>query len=590
MLRKIGKPLLILLFLLTFVGMAYSEVNVAASLSTDEISLDGSVVLTLTLEGDVGNIDLPDLPKLDKLSVMNTSQSSQFSWINGKISSSKQFQYTLAPREAGTIKIPSFQFTIANKNYQTKELVLKVVSSGQSRAVISPSSVQQNTRGSNASMPEVFLESSVSKRDPYVGEQIIYKAKFYRRIRIFGDVSYRPPLFKGFVTYPLDKDKSTRTYQETRGNHDYIVDEVRAIIVPAYQTNAISIDPAKVTLQMSYFDPAQEVLSKPLTIMVLPLPSVSQGNARGGIGDYRFSVSVDATKVAVGDVINAVVEVEGEGNVKDVMLPELVLPEDIKKFDSKESVDVKVDGDKLRGVKKASIILIPGVAGTYKLDPVSFTYFSVSKKKYITSAIDMPAITVIKGSGNNKQTADSSGLVNKKTINELKEDLNYIKETSRLEPVASFNQSLFFKLSLLFGISVLFINILYLFAKHLRYKNSDSLRMRNAVSKGLGILQKARKPMKENTPAEFYLLINEAVTIAVADKFGVSSQGLTKTEIVDKCSGLGVPQEVIKKLISILDLCDISRYGGKNSHNNELQEMYNETRMVLTEIDKYFRR
>lgn len=579
MLIKIGKVTLSIILCLLFASIALADLIVNARLSQAEITIDQRVNLIITLEGsDAKNIRLPQLPKLNDLSVLNTSQSSSYSWVNGKASATKRFTYTLLPLNEGTIKIPSMQLSVRGKNYKTNSLTLKVLPGG--------SKIKGQTNLPK-SAPAMFVVASVDKKNVYVGEQLIYTMKFYRRVQLFGNVSYSPPDFKGFVTSQIDQQSISSS--EMVNNREYHVDTIRTILVPTYKADKLVIDPVAIVAQMGFFEPARTIKSQPINIKVNSLPDYNRKTIFSGVGEYSLEVSFDKKSVPVGEVVNAVITVSGEGNIKDLLLPEIKLPEDIKQFDSKEKVDVEVKGNKLRGIKKAELILIPGIAGEYNFEPIVFTYFSAKQKKYVTKRINVPSIKVTKGKAPviHSVSGDDS-LVTQKELIFRNQDIHYIKdELGSLSEVLTYKSRSF--LYSLFGLScLLVVNIIYFVVKHLKNKNADILRSKTSIRNGIKRIKKAKKLIKDNNVQGFYEMISDSLMLLFADQFGVSSKGLTKTSITQLCKQKEIPDEIVDEVFNVIDTCNMSRFAPKGSEQEDMNSLYVKCENLIKGLGKFF--
>lgn len=576
----------LILFLGGLISVSHAESRVQASLSAEEVSMEGSVVLTLSVEGE-GGIDFPKLPPMEKLSVVGSSQSSQFSWINGKVTNSKQFQYTLMPRQPGLAHIPSLEVTVGGQIYRTQALSLKIVAGQSSLGGAVARSAASAPDRSAAGNPEVFLQALVSNLQPYVGEQIIYRVKFYRRVNLASEAQYAQPAFKGFLVYPLDKDKAQRAYMESLKGINYHVDEVCVVLVPTTKAELI-IPPASITAQFGFFDPPQTVKSKALHLIPRVLPGESPSNFHGGIGDYTFQVQMDTTKVAVGEMVNVDMKVSGEGNIKEVSIPDPVLPEEIKKFDAKESLDLTISGNKLKGTKHFQLVLIPGTAGTYRFDPVTFSYFSPSRQKYVTLSVQLPELTVSKGKESSTQSTHPGSEITHKVVSEKKTDINYINDRDMGGAFRPAYQSIFFIGSLLLLLVMLLGNGLVLLIRSYQTAHSDRYKRSGAIRKALRRVNGISRQHNKREKIEVYFELNEALRDLIADRFATSAQGLTRSVMLEKLASLDIPAVLTQRFTDLIDRCDQGRFAPGADSDEVKTGLIHQTEVVLNEFEKYF--
>src|SRR5205807_1584556 len=69
----------------------------------------------------------PNLPAIPNLPMTYVGPSSQFSVVNGQVSSSVTFNFTLTPRQPGEYTIPALMAEVGGEKLTTQPLKLKVV-------------------------------------------------------------------------------------------------------------------------------------------------------------------------------------------------------------------------------------------------------------------------------------------------------------------------------------------------------------------------------------------------------------------------------------------------------------------------------
>jgi hypothetical protein len=94
---RIGKISLVISFAFFIFSTAFAaDVTFNASVDKTTVALDDTLQYTVSVSGNsAGNAPSPNLPKFVNLNVMGTSQSSNISIINGQMSVSKSFIYTI---------------------------------------------------------------------------------------------------------------------------------------------------------------------------------------------------------------------------------------------------------------------------------------------------------------------------------------------------------------------------------------------------------------------------------------------------------------------------------------------------------------
>ena len=125
---RIGKISLVISFAFFIFSTAFAaDITFNASVDKNTAALDDTVQYTVSVSGNsAGNTTSPNLPKFVNLSVMGTSQSSNISIVNGQMSVSKSFIYTLQPERIGQAHIGSASININGQTYTTEPIDIKI--------------------------------------------------------------------------------------------------------------------------------------------------------------------------------------------------------------------------------------------------------------------------------------------------------------------------------------------------------------------------------------------------------------------------------------------------------------------------------
>ena len=143
-------------FFILAMGTAWSaDIQVTASVDKQELTLEGSVNLSIVVEG-TQSAPPPQLPPLDSFKVRARGSSSSFQIINGDKSSSITYNFVLLPRETGTFTIGPATVNIDGKKHKTAPITL----------VVKETSAVPNT------LREVFTEMVIPNKKPYIREQV----------------------------------------------------------------------------------------------------------------------------------------------------------------------------------------------------------------------------------------------------------------------------------------------------------------------------------------------------------------------------------------------------------------------------------
>ena len=131
----------------------------------------------------------------------------------------------------------------------------------------------------------MFVTAYVDDDTPYLGQQITYTFKFYRRSALFpsfgryGQPRFSPPGFSGFwkIQEP-DQDE----YTEIIGSNRYQVVELTTVLFPTV-VGTLVIEPAGLTVPIDFFEAPNYLEAESIVVEVLaPTPGSACGVHRGG--------------------------------------------------------------------------------------------------------------------------------------------------------------------------------------------------------------------------------------------------------------------------------------------------------------------
>src|SRR3990167_1245932 len=203
-----------ILLLLVAVSMTASA-KLSVQLDADHVQLGQPFRLTLT-DDTPHSHDKPDLTSLQaNFTLLGTQQMSSYTVINGQARALNQWVFLLTPKHIGLLKIPPI--TLGQK--KTKETQIEVTEEDGSAVV---SSAQEEK------VPAVKFVKDVSKREPYVNQQVIYTVKLYVHRRLL-DADYQPPQVKDALMVSLGEP---RRYQTTEKGIAYTVQELQYAFFP----------------------------------------------------------------------------------------------------------------------------------------------------------------------------------------------------------------------------------------------------------------------------------------------------------------------------------------------------------------------
>ncbi|WP_133129903.1 BatD family protein [Legionella yabuuchiae] len=203
----------LLIFLSVWVSVAVAEIT--AQIKPDKIQYGDTFHLIIT--SDDQQPALPNLTPLQKdFRIVGTERAMSYTVINGQPKSISQFIVLLMPKTTGTLTIPSLKIG----NQQTRAFTVEV----RDQPAIPPSQDGQPADGQD----EVLIKTEVSKKRPFISEQVVFSVKLFNSGRLL-DAQYQPPKVENALLIPLgDADR----YQTIEKGRNYVVEEQRYAIFP----------------------------------------------------------------------------------------------------------------------------------------------------------------------------------------------------------------------------------------------------------------------------------------------------------------------------------------------------------------------
>ncbi|MBQ2539509.1 MAG: BatD family protein, partial [Bacteroidales bacterium] len=197
----------------------------------------------------------PSFKGLSVLSGPMTSQSTSMSIINGKTSRSSTFGFTyiLQADVEGTFNIGGASCTVDGKKITCPGFTITVEKGTQQAQPQQPNAYGGNSRqqqayaqpasSSNIDSKQLFARASISKSNPYQGEQVILTYKIYTQVSLSQYQIDKLPGNKGFWSEDLSKDGSVKQYSETVNGRNYQVAEIRRGALFGQESGKLTIEP-----------------------------------------------------------------------------------------------------------------------------------------------------------------------------------------------------------------------------------------------------------------------------------------------------------------------------------------------------------
>ena len=141
--------------------------------------------------------------------------------------------------------------------------------------------------------------------------------------------------------------------------------------------------------QDDYQSIRKRVTTDPVTVHVSRLPDGAPASFGGGVGRFSMSASLSRDELSVHDAASLELRVTGSGNLALLNAPEVNFPPDFEVYDVKTS--------DIPGGKLFEYPFIPRSHGDFTIEPVEYSYFDISSRRYVTLRSDPLSVKVVRG-------------------------------------------------------------------------------------------------------------------------------------------------------------------------------------------------
>lgn len=373
-------------------GVRAAEIR--ASVDRTEITLDEMFVLEVTVQGSSQDPVLPELPEFE---VRFLGRTSQWQIVNGRMSSSESFTWSLAPRATGSFRIGQVTLeggegTVASEPFEV-------------RVVAASSAPDDGSR-------DLFVTATVSDSSPWVGQQILYVWRLYRAVEI-ANPRLDPRDYDGFL---LEELGEPRQGDAVVGGRTYRVTEIRLALFPQ-EAGRLTVPAMVLRCEVGggsrwpgglFDDPfrrgrssSRVLRTDPTELDVRPLPPAPP-EFSGLVGKFSLDSSLTKSEIAVGESTTLTLRLEGSGNLQMVPaslpMPWVGLAASgsgrLKSYDEEPKTELERGQNGLGGVKIFRTALVPLEPGELVLPPTRLTYFDPEAGEYQTTASGSLSLSV----------------------------------------------------------------------------------------------------------------------------------------------------------------------------------------------------
>ena len=435
-----------------FIGCKYgiAQIKFTASLSSNQICKNDLVQLKLKIEKARGVPKIISPVFKDFILVRGPYRESNIALINGELDSYYALNYVLKPKAAGNFKFltvdaevdgQSFKsntviITVLNKlatnpninNFNTAEPTFETTANNNATISFADNILKNGENISEKIKNNMFVQLDVDKTSSYLGEPIVATYKLYTRLKSESVIS-KTASFNGFSVVDLQPKNYGNYGKQKINGKDYFVYVISKSQLYPLQTGNIELQKTEVEnnivfIKEAYINknknilsadflknldtskiPTDEIvkqkftaLSNSLFVNIKPLPTKDIPiNFKGAVGNFTISSILQKNTFTTDDVVKLKIIISGNGNMQLINIPQIDWPQGFETFepiikDEFNKLEIPISGKKI--IDYSFLIAKTGI---YTLPTITFSYFNVIQKKYITDSTKPIVLTVIKG-------------------------------------------------------------------------------------------------------------------------------------------------------------------------------------------------
>ncbi|WP_425422950.1 BatD family protein [Phaeodactylibacter xiamenensis] len=509
------------------------------------------------------------------LVVSGPSQAVSTSMINGQVSRTQAYSYTLKPRRTGTFTIGSASIKVNRTTLQTKPLTIEVV---------------KGRKGEPGAAEQVFIRAEPSTETAYVGQQILLDYKLYTTLDVESFNILEESGYQGFFAQDVRRFNG-RVMREVINGVQYTTKVLKRIALFPQQTGQLSIEPMNVQLgvvkegakrsRSFFFTPEVRpypAATETVNIEVLPLPAGAPESFTGAVGDYQIRPDLSSKTATTDDALTLILTVRGSGDIKRVEAPALDLPEGFEVYEPKavEETNLELNAS-IEGKKVFEYLLLPKVPGDYEFTP-KFTYFSPDSAKYVTLADQSFSLYVKQGTGQPGRATAS--------LNET-EDIGPLM----LSPVLTQTRTPFLGSALFWGLLaaplLLFGGLLGWRRHRARQDDIDPNERRMQAARGVAQerLSLAKSHLKAGDSRAFYDEVSKAILGYVGDKLQIPRSSMSKSSLRQRLQELDLDESLIETVMSIVQDCEMALFAGQ-ADAGKMGTVYERATQAIAGVEK----
>ena len=315
--------------------------------------------------------------------------SRNFSWINGKSSSSLSLQYRIIPAKDGTVVIKPFDVIVDGETYRTKEVRFNA------KTHISRRSIFDEEDEDQASEIEIIPRVEVANKKYYAGDAVCVRYIILSagegdiRIESLGESPKADGFYSKQFVLP---DASTEV--SLNGKKYRAWSAVNFVFVPL-KPGEYEIGGGSVIYSLEsggFFNSFQnrELKFPVKKIKISSLPQGAPEDFAAAVGNFSLTGETGKTEARVHSEIPVTLQLKGSGNIFTIKDPVAEKNDNYQIVIKGEEPQIDLNGAVFSGVKKYNVSIIPLKKGRFENVRIHMSVFDPALSKYVNLEYLLP--------------------------------------------------------------------------------------------------------------------------------------------------------------------------------------------------------
>lgn len=585
------------------------------------------------------NFEIPSVSGGKIVSGPYSSSSSSTTIINGKMSSSHSYTYSIVviASKAGKVSISPASVKAGSKIYTSRSVIIDVeqentgnyksragsgagrqcnsynphsygYSQQRTQVQSSPNSGKANV---NIDSKALFVRAIPNKTNVVKGEEVVISYKLYTLLPVSQYSINKIPSTIGFWVEELDKQEPPTLSIEEYDGQKYQVAILRRTIVYPQRTGRLTIqgmplsivahvamhsrvqystgdpffdsflnDPFFSRMATNYQSVQKDLKTNAVTINVRELPLPQPENYVGGVGSFNLTSSVSTQKVKAFEAMYLTYTIEGSGNISLINSLKLSLPDEFQISDPEITDHISKTRLGVSGSRTFKYLIIPSVEGDYVIAPMNISYYDIESGQYKTLTTPEYKIHVDKGEASDAYARQLDNRAKYRNMDIL--------------PCKSLNASaterhIFDRPSIyiLFGVIVILTLICVRLYSYYLQSISDIVATKRRRATGVAVkrLKKARRLLKKGQYVEFEDETAVALWTYLLDRFKIKKSEFSVEKCAEKLLEQGVEAGIVESLVKIFNSCQYMRFS-QDKEKYDDKTLYEDTVEVIASIEE----